>query len=183
MRHAKLSLQAAVPVVLSTLLLAIALLIMVMVSVSHAAEAKVQQADPLHPEPKLTILDCQTIFDGLSGLDGHTELSKDNTPVVLAYKFENSRLRLNIQQNMAVLSAARQEFNKGMQGVFREIVGDGFEIKPGTAEMARYNKQKNDAEQLPCKANLIPISATDLKLDKNEIPGSVLAALDKILDR
>lgn len=131
----------------------------------------------------LTILDCQNILGGLTALDGHTELSKDNAPVTVSYQFGSARFRLALQQNIAALNAMQQDFTKSMQGVFKEIAGEAAEIKPGTPEMARYTRQMNDAQALPCAANLTRIKADDLKLDKNEIPGSVLGALDKILDR
>ncbi len=183
MRPAKLDRTIIIPAILSVLMLAVAILGMVLVSRAHAAEAAVSKEGPLVTPQKLTIAECQTILSGLTGLDGRTELSRDGAAVTLAYKFENARLRVAIQQNIAALQAVQAEFSKGVQGVFKEIAGDAPEIKPGTPEMVRYTKQVTDAQQLPCRAELVRIKADDLKLDKNEIPGSVLGALDKILDK
>lgn len=163
--------------------LRIAAIALLVATGAFAQEAKVKQAEPLQPPQKLTIMDCQNIMAGLTALDGHTELSKDNVPVVLAYQFGSAKLRLIIQQNIAALTVMQHDFTKGMQGLFKEIAGDAAEIKPGTPEMARYTKQMVDAQQLPCNAALSRISAADLKLEKNEIPGSVLGSLDKILDK
>ena len=150
---------------------------------SIAAEAPVKPADLIAPEPKLTNLDCQAILAGLNGLDGHTEITKDGSAVNVTYKFESARLRLIIQQDLAALTTVQQDFTKGMQAVFREIAGDSPLLKEGTSELARYNEQLLKAQQLPCNVKLTRIKAEDLKLDKNEIPGSVLGNLDKILDR
>ncbi len=133
--------------------------------------------------PKLTILDCQTIFSGLTALDGHNEITKDQTSVVVAYQFASAKLRMAIQSNLAALAAVQDTFTKTQQGIFREIAGGGSKIEPGKPEFDRYNKQITELQQQPCDVTLTRINAADLKLDKNEIPGSVLGALDKILEK
>lgn len=158
------------------LLLAMALAILLAVIMcSPAARA----ADT----PKLTIGECQTVLVGLQGLDGRNEITKDGSAVTVPYQFGSARLRLAIQQNVARLSEMQQGFNKVQQELFREVAGNAAEIKPGSAEMLRYTKLVVEAQQAPCNIELQRIRADDLKLDKNEIPGSVLGALDKILDR
>jgi hypothetical protein len=134
-------------------------------------------------EPKLTILDCQTLQAGLTSLDGHQELTRGGESVSLAYQFGSAALRLTIQQNLAALAVPLGAFDKARQAIFKEIAGDAPEIKPNTPEATKYTAQVQAAQQRPCDVDLQRIKATDLKLDKNEIPGSVLAALDKILDR
>lgn len=134
-------------------------------------------------ESKLTIADCQTILAGLKGLDGRQEITKDGSAVTTPYQFGNAKLRLALQQNIARLNDLQQDFVKVQQDLFREVAGDASEIKPNTAEMVRYQKLILDALQAPCNIELQRIKAEDLKLDKNEIQGSVLSALDKILDK
>lgn len=134
-------------------------------------------------QPKLTILDCQTVLAGLSGLDGRQEVA-GGAAITVPYKFGSATLRLAIQQNIAALTAVQQAFTKSQQGLFREIAGDATtELKPNTPEFARYQRLVLEAQQGPCDVKLTRIKAADLKLDINEIPGSVLGALDKILDR
>lgn len=158
------------------LLLALALAIL-MVVIAFSAGAKAQE-----PE-KLTILQCEIVLGGLQGLDGRTEMTKDGRAVTVPYQFGSARLRLAIQQNIARLNIRHQDFLKVQQDMFREVAGDAVEIKPNSPEMVRYQKMVLDAQQAPCNVELQRIKADDLKLDKNEIPGSVLGALDKILDR
>ncbi len=134
-------------------------------------------------QPKLTILDCQTILSGLNALDGRPEMSKDGSVVHLSYQFGSAKLRLTIQQNIAALLAVQADFEKVRMAIFKEIAGDAPEIKPSSPEAARFQKMIGDAQAVTCPAQLQRINAADLKLDKNEIPGSVLASLDKILDR
>jgi hypothetical protein len=140
-------------------------------------------------EPELTIDDCLTILVGLNGLDGHQALTRDNTVVVLSYKFENAKLRGIIQENIAALGAVQSNLQKVQQQIFKEVAGSKFELRPDAADPAerallqQYQKQALDARQGPCKATLSRISLNDLRLDKNEIPGSILAALSKILDK
>lgn len=132
---------------------------------------------------KLTIGQCLTILSGLNALDGKQEMTKDGTAITTAYQFGSAKLRLAIQQNVARLNDLQQGLQKVQQEMFREVAGDATEIKPNTPEFIRYQKMVLDAQQQPCNIELQRISAADLKLDKNEIPGSVLGALDKILDR
>lgn len=138
----------------------------------------------LRAEPaKMTIADCQAVLVGLNGLDGRAEMTKDGAAVTVPYQFGNGALRLAIQQNIAALNGVQQAFVKVQQDLFREIAGSATEIKPNTLEFAKYQKAVMDAQASPCDVTLVRIKASDLKLDKNEIPGSVLGALDRILDR
>lgn len=132
---------------------------------------------------KMTIGQCLTVLAGLNSLDGKQELTKDGTAIVTPYQFGSAKLRLAIQQNVARLNDLQQGVQKVQQEIFREVAGNATEIKPNTAEFVRYQKMILDAQQEPCNIELQRINAADLKLDKNEIPGSVLGALDKILDR
>lgn len=150
----------------------------IMLAVALAGPAQAEE-----PAKLLTVQECLTVLAGLNGLDGRTEMTKDNTPVQVPYQFGSAKLRLAIQQNIARLNDLQQGLTKVQQEMFREVAGTATEIKPNTAEMVRYQKMVLDAQQQPCNINLQRIKADDLKLDKNEIPGSVLGALDKILDR
>ena len=60
---------------------------------------------------------------------------------------------------------------------------DGADIPPGSPAFTDYNKQVQALGAAECTVRLVPIKAADLKLDVNEIPGTVLSALDKILDK
>lgn len=148
--------------------------------ISAAEEAKLWT---LPYQSELTIADCQTLLAGLNALDGHAELTKDGTLVTLPYKFGSGKLRMAIQQNLAALNAVQQDFSTVQQQVYREVAGEAPSIAPGSPELARYNRLIGEALKAPCKAKLEPLKVADLKLDQNEIPGSVLAALSRILER
>lgn len=139
------------------------------------------------PAPVITVRDCLLILNGLSGLDGYNVLinaGKPNEQVLTrAYEFNNAKLRRDIQTNIAALQVVQQATQKLNQDIFREVAKDSNEIKPDTPQYVEYTKRVSDGEGLPCTAQLVRININDLKLEKNEIPGSVLAALDKILDK
>lgn len=151
-------------------------------TIASAAPAPVKQGD-ITEASGLTIAECLVLLAGHRGLDGRQELSKDGTPVTLPWKFENVKLRTAIQQNMAALLNVEQNADKVRQNLFREIAGEKVEIPAGSADHARYIQMVNDAQQLPCKAVLTRFSIGDLRLEKNEIPGSTTGNLDKILDK
>lgn len=130
-----------------------------------------------------TNADCILLLSGLQSLDGHQELTKDRGAINVPYKFENAKLRAAIQSNLAELQRVQAELQKLQQSIFREVAGGKLELQPNTQEFADYSKQFTAAQELPCKATLTRIHINDLALQRNEIPGSVLAALDKILDK
>jgi hypothetical protein len=156
------------------------------VSASTGAQAPVKQ-EPGLPSSGLTINDCLLILQGLNSLDGRqvvVNAGKSNEQVVLqAYEFGNAKLRLDIAHDLAILSAVQKDSQAVQQKIFLEVGKGSPDIKPGTPELLDYNNQLKDLMARPCLADVSRIKAGDLKLDKNDIPGSVLAAIDKILDR
>lgn len=157
-----------------------------------AAEAPVKQdpaaatAAALHPS-KLTINDCLAILSGLNGLDGHQVVVNAGKPneqvVMLAYEFKNGRLRGDIATDIAMLTAVQRTAQEAQQRIFKEVAGDETEIKPGSAKSIEYDRELRELTSKDCPAAPVHITDTALKLDTNEIPSSVLAALDKIRDR
>lgn len=144
-----------------------------------AVRSSARAAEP----SKMTVGECLSVLAGLNGLDGKQELTKDGAAITTPYQFGSAKLRLAIQQNIARLTDLQRGVTQVQQDIFREVAGTATEIKPNTAEFVRYQKMILDAQQAPCNIELQRIKADDLKLDKNEIPGSVLGALDKILEK
>lgn len=137
--------------------------------------------------PKLTMNDCVTILQGLQQLDGHQVILNEGKPnestVQQPYRFGSATLRLDIGQNIARLTPLTALIEKTRQQIFSEVAKGSADIKPGTPEMAEYSKQLVALGESACPVALIPLKGADLKLDVNEIPGTVLAALGKILEK
>lgn len=149
-------------------------------------------------EPKFTRAECLTILSGLNALDGYQTVVNAGKPnehaITKAYEFGNAKLRTTIRDNIVALSSVQEVNNKVQQDTVKELAGEDGIITPTiigsngkdsviNPKYTEYVKKVNESQQLPCPAILAHISISDLKLDKNEIPGSVLSALDKILDK
>jgi hypothetical protein len=172
---------------------------LVVATVANAAEAPTAPpatapAAPLIPKADLTMNECLKILRGLRGdggsnrgLDGYLVISNAGKPnetvVPQTYRFSNPNLRMDIGQDIARLSDIPNVIEKTRQQIFLEVAKSDLEINPSTPQMADYNKQLVLLGESPCRVTLIHIKASDLKLDVNEIPGSVLGDIDKILDR
>ena len=140
-----------------------------------------------YPPAEFTMNDCVTILGGLRGLDGFQIVLNAGKPnesaVPQSYKFGNATLRSDIGQDIARLTDIPNQVEKSRQQIFSEIAKGAADIKPNTAEMTEYSKQLVALGESPCRVTLIRIKAADLKLDVNEIPGTTIAALDKVLDK
>jgi len=138
------------------------------------------------PEAGLSINDCLIILQGLNGLDLHQVVLNQGKPneqiANLPYEFGSARLRLDIGRNIAELGAVQRAAQATQEKITAEI-GKGEEIKPGSKEATERDNQIRELLNQPCRAHLEHIKAEQLRLEKNEIPSSILAALDKILDR
>jgi hypothetical protein len=153
------------------------------ISIATAAEPKETPASP----PPLTINNCLTILNGLAALDGATVVLNEGKPnaeaKTVAYKFGNATLRMDIQRNIAALQAVAQQTEKTRQQTFSEVADGAVELLPNTPARAKYDKEVAKLGESACSVVLVHIRAADLKLDVNEIPGTVLANIDRILDK
>jgi hypothetical protein len=183
-------------------------LLMISLALVLAAPAFADDAQPpkIDTAPRTTVIppaeytmnDCVTILGGLQALDGYQTITNQGKPnegtLTIAYKFGNATLRSDIGQNLARLRDIPIEVEKARKQIVSEITGGVDIVSPGVnatqAEKDEYSK-KNTAysKQLvalgesPCRVTLIHIKAADLKLDVNEIPGTALSSIDKILDK
>jgi len=133
------------------------------------------------PKPQFTLNECMTIQRGLKVVgDGN-------------YKFGNGALRGIFGQDQARLQEVATEIDQARQKIFAEIAKGAPEIKPTiqdenkkdqpNPDFVEYNKQLMALGESPCHATLIHFKRDDLKLDVNEIPGSALADVDRIMDK
>jgi hypothetical protein len=149
--------------------------------------ALAQQAPvpPALPATTMTIRDCKLVLAGLRGLDGHQVISNAGKPneqvLLLSYEFNNADLRRDIQTDIAALVSIEATDQKVQQDIYREVAGAKVTIAAGSPEEIEYGKRVMASQDGPCNAQLSKINIKDLRLDKNEVPGTVLGALDKIL--
>ena len=87
-----------------------------------------------------------------------------------------------ISRNLFVLGNVQQEVQAANRRA-QERIGKGQPITPGSKENIEFDREMNDYLDRPCKAELDHLSEADLKVDENDLPGTVLSALWKILDR
>lgn len=150
---------------------------------SHAAD-----------KPGQTVAQCLSLLQALRNLDGHIVVVKQNgadTPVMVPWDFGSGALRMKIGTSVAALALFETTLETTRQNIVKEILkkmsvgADGVpptEIKAGTPEFAEYQKQYTEALGAPCTVNLPKIKASELKLEKNEIPVTAIAALASMID-
>lgn len=140
------------------------------------------------PPPKQTIAQCLGMLVALRNLDGHATPTGN---ALIPWEFGSGTLRLRIANNITALALFETSLETVRNGIVKELLAklpadkDGrppTAIPPGTPEFDQLQKQYGDAIAQPCDVKLAHIKASDLKLDKNEIPVSVLAALSSIID-
>lgn len=155
------------------------------------APAKPQPTAAAAPADKLTLRDCLGILTALTQLDGRKVIvaaGKANESVELVpYSFGSSPSRSGlvrdaISHNLFMLAAVQQEAQAANRRIQNEV-GKGATIAPGSKEAGDLDARLNEYLDRPCKVDLDQLRDEDLNLDKNEIPGTVLAALFKIRER
>lgn len=155
---------------------------------AHAQQAPVQQ-DPVAamtaPKDKMTIQECLSVLAGLQALDGRRVIVSAGKPTegaeTISYKF-SGKLRDTISHNIYQLSQVQQEGQAANRRILNEV-GKGNPVAPGSKEAIELDSRLSDYMARPCKADLEHIRDADLRLDENDIPGSVLALIYKIRDK
>jgi hypothetical protein len=138
----------------------------------------------------ITVREVLSLAQGLRNLDGHIIVIKRNgqdDTVMIPWEFGSGSLRLRIANDIAITDAVVSKAEQARQSIFKEALakaGGVPELKPNTPEYAAFLKQYEDLldQQAPGGLDLAHIKASELKLDKNEIPVTVLTALKPILD-
>lgn len=142
-------------------------------------------ATPAMAADRITVRDAITLATALRNLDGHVVIVKDAT-VMQPWEFGSGSLRLRIANDLAILAAVERTAENSRNQIVREILkrGGGTEIKMGTADFDDFTRQYGEVldQPAPGTQDLSRIKASELKLDRNEIPGTVIAALKPILE-
>lgn len=162
-----------------------------------AAPAIAQQA-PVKPDPapatnpdKLTIRECLGVLAGLNALDGQRVIVARGKPTEsvenVSYKFGTNtdragKVRDAISHNIFMLGQVQQEAQSANRREQRAI-GKGEEIKPGSKENVEFDGRMAEYTERPCNVDLDHIPVADLRLGENDIPGSILALLWRMIDR
>jgi nitroreductase len=132
--------------------------------------------------PKITNAQALSMLQALRNLDGRMVIVKE-TPVMQPWDFGSGTLRLRIAKNVSALVAVEKAIDDARIGIVKEQMKGGVDqIKPGTPEFDAFQKQYADMLNAPAQVELARIRASELKLDKNEIPVTALSALEPILD-
>lgn len=164
--------------------LALACLIVTAPAFAQQAPVKQDPAATMSPDD-LTIRECLGILAGLNALDGRRVIVSAGKPTetaeTVSYKFAG-KLRNAISHNIFVLGQVQQEAQAANR---REMVavGKGEAIATGSKDNIEFDRRMNEYTERPCKADLEHIRDDDLRLNENDIPGSVLALLWKIRDK
>lgn len=152
-----------------------------------AALAWLPAARAAEPAPKATLTNAQalTLLMALRGLDSRPVIVKtgtNETTVPIPWEFGSAALRVRISKNVAALEPVEKNIETARNVTQREI-GKGKPIPRDTPEWETFVSQMTDLMAQPAGTlDLARIRASELKLDKNEIPGSTLAGLTPIFD-
>lgn len=155
-----------------------------------ASDTIVNATSPPVLAPKITVREALVLAAALRLLDGHTVIVKQpggtETTVLVPWEFGSGLFRLRVANDLAIVSAVEQAMDRARLSMIRETMQrtGKDELKPGTPEYDAFQKQYSEALDAPAPgaADLAHIKASELRLDKNEIPPTVIAGLKPILD-
>jgi hypothetical protein len=145
---------------------------------------------------KITVLQATQLSTALRNLDGHMIVVKQNgtdAVVMVPWEFGSGVLRLRIANDISIIDASLKLAEDARLGIVKEQLkkletrtGEkATDLKQGTPEFDEFQKQYNEMVGQPAAGtqDLARIKASELRLDKNEIPVTVLTALAPILEQ
>lgn len=139
--------------------------------------------------PKIPVRDAIVLATALRNLDGHLAIVKQNGQegtVMVPWEFGSGNLRQRITDDLIIAAQVELATDRTRQNILREIAKKAGAVKvdPGTPEFEEFQRQYNEVLDSPAAGTekLERIKVSELKLDKNEIPITILAAMKPILD-
>lgn len=151
---------------------------------------------PAFAADKISLTLAQPLSVALRNLDGHMIVVKQNgqdATIMTPWEFGSGSLRLRIANDLTILDAALKTAEDTRIAIVKELLKKASdrtgatvtEIKPDMPENAEFQKQFADLMAQPANGtqDLGRIKTSELRLDKNEIPVTVLSALAPILDQ
>jgi len=141
------------------------------------------------PKP-ITVGESLQVLGALRALDGHQVVVKTangDAIVNVPWEFKSGALRITIADDIEILSAVEKRQNDARLGILKELLKDdpdAVSIKPDSPKMKEFIDQYQSVLDKDAEGTekLERIKKTDLKLDINEMPSSILIGLQKILD-
>lgn len=133
---------------------------------------------------KLKVIDIRNLHAGLSALDGFEKAIEKEGKTVSIREFYvfSAKTRWNISKNLRIVNQFVTTFNETRDGLIKQISG-GAQIDDTNKE--HFSKFLEGIKQIDNQeeevSGLLKLSFEDLNLEKNQIPSTVLALLDKIL--
>jgi hypothetical protein len=169
---------------------AIMLLILIAVLILVPIPAKAENPG------KITIAQAAAMATALRNMDGHIIVVKQggiDNMVMIPWDFGSASLRLRIASDIAILDGVARSVETSRQAIIKELLAKAnertpdkpaTEIKPSTPEYDEFQRQYADlnASPAPGTQDLARIKASELHMDRNDIPVTVLSALGPILD-
>jgi hypothetical protein len=157
-----------------------------------AMTAKAQTPPTAVLEPgKITVRQALALAPALRNLDGKPSVVKQNgTDAILMnpWEFQSGIVRLVLGNDLAIVEPVERAAENARQGIIRELLkkmpAGSAQIAAGTPQWDEYQKQYDQVLDAPAVGtqDLAKIKASDLHLEKNEIPITVIAALKPILE-
>jgi hypothetical protein len=129
----------------------------------------------------LTVQQTRELYVALSSLDGYDKIVKDGASekvVKTPYAFGGG-LRLAIGRNLLAVSPTVQASIKASRDRFIQL-SNGKDKLDGEA-LVKFQAESQTMQDARASLDVIKIKPTELKLDENPIPGSVIAGLQAIL--
>jgi hypothetical protein len=122
---------------------------------------------------------------GLAELDGAFKVVTDprtgkDEKVPVAYEF-SGKVRFAIARNLTAIKPVIDSLAKTKQAIGEEIAGKGVIEVKGEAAVAAFNRKWGDALKEPVTVDLQRLTESDLNLDRNQIPGTTINALQPIV--
>jgi hypothetical protein len=136
----------------------------------------------------------ERLLQAMRALDGRVAIVKQNgvdVAVAQPWEFASGALRLRIAKNTTALAEVEKALEDTRQAIVRELLknvppdADGkpaAAIPQGSPQWEDLQRQFGEALNAPSRVLLMRIKASELKLDRNEIPGTALSAMAPILD-
>jgi len=146
------------------------------------------------PKPPLTTGQALNILAGMRAIDTHTIVVKQGADQAIIpnqpWEYGDGKFRLRISRNISALKTLADAHEEARQRIVAEIMqtmpapapGKTKEIAPNTPEFEKFSQQYKDLIAAPAQVDLFRIKASELKLDKNEIPAESIALLAPIFD-
>lgn len=140
--------------------------------------------------PKLNVAQALSLLSALRNLDGHQVIIKQNgqdVTVMQPWDFGSGLLRLKIANDITILAAVEKAADDARQATIKELMKDkpaGYSIQTDQSALEEFGRQYAEILNQPAKGSddLARIKASELKLEKNEIPVTALSALQPILE-